>query len=84
MAQRGNTACRMARTEQLLPHSQPLLKVLHWLPVSDRMKYKLSCVGFHSVSAAAMQYFAERLTATHRHVPHGLLPTHVDLTPSLP
>ena len=82
MAPRGNTACRMVRTEQLLPHSQPLLKVLHWLPVSDCIKYKLSCMGIHSVSAAAMQYFAERLT--HRHVHHGLLPTHVDLTPSLP
>ena len=36
--------------------TKPLLKSLHWLPISDCVTYKLSCMCYNSVTASTPQY----------------------------
>ena len=42
-------------------HTKPLLKALHWLPISDRITNKLSCMCYNSVIASTPQYLADLL-----------------------
>ena len=42
-------------------HTKPPLKALHWLPISDRITYKLSCMCYKSVTASTPQYLADLL-----------------------
>ena len=39
----------------------PLLYQLHWLPVSERIKYKIGCICFHVVNGTAPSYISEIL-----------------------
>ena len=41
--------------------TKPLLKALYWLPISDRITYKLSCMCYNSVTASTPQYLADLL-----------------------
>ena len=41
--------------------STPLLKKLHWLPISERIKYKVACMGFHAVNGFGPTYLSELL-----------------------
>ena len=41
--------------------TKPLLKSLHWLLISDRITYKLSCMCYNSVTASTPQYLADLL-----------------------
>ena len=62
----------MPRREEL----KPRLKALHWLPVSDGIKYKLSCMGLYPVTVSTAQCLAERLqTRAHQHLPDSLQQT---------
>ena len=33
--------------------STPLLKKLHWLPISERIKYKVACMCFHAINGSS-------------------------------
>ena len=42
-------------------HSTPLLKKLHWLPISERIKYKVACMCFHAINGSGPTYLSELL-----------------------
>ena len=41
--------------------STPLLKKLHWLPISERIKYKGACMCFRAVNGSGPTYLSELL-----------------------
>ena len=53
-----------ARLVLLIPrrhHSTPLLEKLHWLPISERIKYKVACMCFSAISGSGPAYLSELL-----------------------
>ena len=42
-------------------HTKPLLKSLLWLPISNRITYKLSCMCYNSFTASTPQYLTDLL-----------------------
>ena len=42
-------------------HTTPLLEKLHWLPISDRIKYKVACMRFSAISGSGPAYLSELL-----------------------
>ena len=42
-------------------HSTPLLRKLHWLPISERIKYKAGCKCFHAITGSGPTYLSELL-----------------------
>ena len=42
-------------------HSTSLLKKLHWLPISERIKYKNACMCFHAINISGPTYLSELL-----------------------
>ena len=53
-----NFAARLAPRHH---HSTPLLEKLHWLPISERMKYKVACMCFSAISGSGPAYLSELL-----------------------
>ena len=44
------------------PHHQsrtPLLQQLHWLPISERIKYKTACMCYNAITGSAPSYLSE-------------------------
>ena len=39
----------------------PLLQQLHWLPISERIKYKTACMCYNAITGSAPSYFSELL-----------------------
>ena len=56
-----NASARLILKFSRQEHTKPLLRSLHWLPISDRIKYKLSCMCYNSVTASTPQYLADLL-----------------------
>ena len=42
-------------------HSTPLLQKLHWLPISECIKYKVACMYFHAINGSDPPYLSELL-----------------------
>ena len=42
-------------------HSTPLLEKLHWLPISERIKYKVACMCFTAINGSGPAYLSELL-----------------------
>ena len=42
-------------------HSAPLLEKLHWLPISERIKYKVTCMCFSAVSVSGPAFHSQLL-----------------------
>ena len=42
-------------------HSTPLLEKLHWLPISERIKYKVACTCFSAINGSGPAYLSELL-----------------------
>ena len=40
-------------------HSTPLLEKLHWLPISERIKYKVVCMCFSAINGSGPAYLSE-------------------------
>ena len=40
-------------------HAKPLLKQLHWLPIEQRIKYKIVCLCYQIITGTAPQYLAD-------------------------
>ena len=51
-------------------HSTPLLEKLHWLPFSERIKYKVACMCFHAINSSGPAYLSELL---HVYTPSRIL-----------
>ena len=54
-----NNAARMVLRRSKFEHVTPLLHTLHWLPISNRIDYKLSTLSFAVVSGSAPSYLSD-------------------------
>ena len=55
-----NFAARLVLLAPRHHHSTPLLEKLHWLPISERIKYKIACMCFSAISGSG-PYLSELL-----------------------
>ena len=39
-------------------HSTPVLEKLHWLPISERIKYKVACMCFSAINGSGPAYLS--------------------------
>ena len=51
-----NSAARIVTLHNKFTHITPVLKSLHWLPMSERVKFKILLLVYHSVHGSAPQY----------------------------
>ena len=56
-----NASAKLILKSSRQEHTKPILKALHWLLISDRITYKLSCMCYNSVTASTPQYLTDRL-----------------------
>ena len=42
-------------------HSTPILEKLQWLPISERIKYKVACMCFNAINGSGPAYLSELL-----------------------
>ena len=56
-----NFAVRLVLLAPRHHYSTPLLEKLHWLPVSDRIKYKVACMCFNAINGSGPAYLSELL-----------------------
>ena len=57
-----NIAARILTLSSNSDHVTPVLKSLHWLPIAQRIKYKILLLTFKSLHGIAPNYLAEILT----------------------
>ena len=65
-----NSAARMILRKKRRDHAKPLLAELHWLPVEQRIQYKLGTLAYRHFEGSLPPYLSERLTT---YVPARLL-----------
>ena len=56
-----NFAARLVLLAPCHHHSTPLREKLHWLPISERIKYKFACMCFSAISGSGPAYLSELL-----------------------
>ena len=56
-----NFAARLVLLVPCHHHSTPLLEKLHWLPILERIKYKVACICFSAISGSGPAYLSELL-----------------------
>jgi len=54
-----NAAARLVSGASRRDHITPVLRELHWLPVHQRIHFKLGCLMHKSLSGQAPQYLAD-------------------------
>ena len=54
-----NNAARLVTGSSKFDHVSPLLSSLHWLPVSDRIDYKISSLTYSAVCGTGPAYLSE-------------------------
>lgn len=57
-----NAAARLLTGTKKYEHITPVLKTLHWLPVSHRIHFKILILVFKSLNGLAPSYLSELLT----------------------
>ena len=65
-----NTAARILTRKRKFDHISPVLADLHWLPVKQRIVYKILTLTYHCLHRSAPDYLSELLTPC---VPSGTL-----------
>ena len=70
-----NFAARLVLLAPRHHHSTPLLEKLHWLPISERIKYKVACMSFSAISGSCPAYLSNCCMSTFRLVHYALLLT---------
>lgn len=65
-----NTAARLVVNAPRRTTSLPLLRQLHWLPVRQRVRFKVCCIVHKALHNNSPSYFAEKFT---RYVPASTL-----------
>ena len=70
-----NASARLILKSSRQEHTKPLLKALHWLPISDNITCKLSCTCYNSVTASTPQYLTDLLQI---YTPSRTLPSTAD------
>ena len=56
-----NFAARLVLLAPCHHRLTPLLEKLHWLPISERIKYKITCICFNTISGCGPACFSELL-----------------------
>ena len=56
-----NTAARLILRAPCHQNCTPLLQELHWLPISERIKYKTACMCYNAITGSTPSYFSELL-----------------------
>ena len=56
-----NTAARLILRAPRHQNSTSLLQQLHWLPSSERIKYKTACMCYNAITGSAPSYLSELL-----------------------
>ena len=56
-----NTAARLILRAPCHQNCTPLLKQLHWLPISEWIKYKTACMCYNAITGSAPSYLSELL-----------------------
>ena len=56
-----NTAARLILRVSRHQNCTPLLQQLHWLPISERIKYKTACMCYNAITGSAPSYLSELL-----------------------
>ena len=56
-----NNAARLVLRARKTDHVTPLLHSLHWLPISSRINYKISCLSFTSLFNSGPTYLSKLL-----------------------
>ena len=56
-----NFATRLVLLAPRHHHTTPLLEKLHWLPISERIKYKVACTCFSAINGFGPAYLSELL-----------------------
>ena len=54
-----NSAAKLILKSCREKHGKPLLEQLHWLPIEQRIKYKISCLCYQIIICTAPQYLDE-------------------------
>ena len=73
-----NFAARLVLLAPRHHHSTPLLEKLHWLPISEHTKYKVTCKYFSAISGSGPAYLSELLHVyTPSHTLHSSSDTHM-------
>jgi len=54
-----NSSARLILRKSKKDHITPLLKQLHWLPVSDRIKYKMNTLTYKCLQGTAPSYLSD-------------------------
>lgn len=62
-----NAAARVVTCTRKYQHISPVLKELHWLPVCDRIQYKLAVTAFKSLNGLAPSYLVDCCKPTSLH-----------------
>ena len=56
-----NNAAKLILKKRKRDHSTPLLKALHWLPVAQRIQYKILCLCYKALNNSAPSYLSNSL-----------------------
>ena len=56
-----NTAARLILRAPRHQNCTPLLQQFHWLPISERIKYKTACICYNAITGSAASYLSELL-----------------------
>ena len=56
-----NLAARLVLLAPRHRYSTPLLEKMHWLPISERIKYKVACMCFNALNGSGPVYLSELL-----------------------
>ena len=56
-----NFAVRLVLLAPRHSHSTPLLEKLHWLPISERIKYEVACMCFSAINGSGPADLSELL-----------------------
>ena len=54
-----NAAARLVTGARRRDHITPVLRQLHWLPVRQRVEYKVACLVYQSLAGQAPPYIAD-------------------------
>ena len=65
-----NFAARLVLLAPRHKHSTPVLEKLHWLPISERIKYRVVCMCFSAMNGSDPAYLSELL---HVYIPSRTL-----------
>ena len=61
MVQKPYRWLKKKKKKKKLQNCTPLLQQLHWLPISERIKYKTACMCYNAITSSALSYLSELL-----------------------